>query len=450
MCESREPQPTAEIAKIQVRLRRAEDARDRERISREQAELGLAYFRNRQYPEGLELFDAAYETASELESLDLQVHCLGRKALAYQEAKRLAEAFLIAGDMIEQAEAHKNWGLKCDALAHQAQIQLDSGEPGLALAKLVEARQLAEAVDDPQRVMNLIGMLGNHSLAVASLAQAEAYFEKALGMAQAQGDLPAEVSFLERLGSLYLWMDKPAQAEPLLHRLLAYLEEEQDSAARSSALYNLAQVYDRTGQVEKMFSTAGEGLEICPKKDDELRLAFLKMLVRASFQLGRLTEGMAFARQAIQAASALKDLPGVVELWINLGEASLVAGELAQALEAYQRARQGVAQLGREQDEAHLHGRIGYVLAEMGRPAEAAAHHQKAIQMARQTNLRELEGDQLSLLALAHLDQGELELAARACQEAERIFAEDGQADKLEKTGRLLQQIRQQAEGTAE
>ncbi|MFW5943168.1 MAG: tetratricopeptide repeat protein, partial [Chloroflexota bacterium] len=93
-----------------------------------------------------------------------------------------------------------------------------------------------------------------------------------------------------------------------------------------------------------------------------------------------------------------------VDFLVSLGESYLLSGMPEKAIATYEKARSGAVRLSRRWDEAYLTGRIGVALAEAGRLPEAIEYHERAVALAREREIPELEGEQLSMLALAHLD----------------------------------------------
>jgi tetratricopeptide (TPR) repeat protein len=84
------------------------------------------------------------------------------------------------------------------------------------------------------------------------------------------------------------------------------------------------------------------------------------------------------------------------------------------------------------------------VLAEMGRVDEAVMYHQQAADLARQRSIPDLEGEQLSMLALAALDQQNSEQARDYCQQAIDIFAAAQLNEQAAQARQLLAQINAQ------
>ena len=112
-----------------------------------------------------------------------------------------------------------------------------------------------------------------------------------------------------------------------------------------------------------------------------------------------------------------------------------------QALETYRSALKAAKQLNRFTDEAYLTGRIGVTLAEMGNVDEAITYHNEAIQLARQRDIPELEGEQLSMLAMAYLERQDLGEARKYCQAAIEAYSNLEESGGVDNAHRLLAEI---------
>jgi tetratricopeptide (TPR) repeat protein len=107
----------------------------------------------------------------------------------------------------------------------------------------------------------------------------------------------------------------------------------------------------------------------------------------------------------------------------------------------------GAKQLGRQADEAYLIGRIGFTLAELGRTDEAIAYHEQAVELARQRVIPDLEGQQLSMLAMAYLERQELNKARSYCAAAIQIYTDAKLNAEAENARRLLAEINKDSLG---
>ncbi len=352
------------------------------------------------------MFEEAVHLAAKLEDIEARVQCLGIKVLAFQEIERLSDAFETAGEILQIAEEKSDLGMKCDALASQAQILVDSGEPNLAFDKVKEARRIADGLGDPRRSMNVLGVFGNLHLALSSGKEAKESFVDALELARRLGDRPAECGFLGNIGSILAWHGAHARAAEVFEQVLSMAEALGDGKAERNALLHLTKAHAALENHDKVLELAGRGIESSRDIDNGAASAFYQARIEACYRANRNEDAHIAAANAIELARETKDYHREIDLLLSLGESYLVSGMTIEALDVYQSALDGAKKLSRLKDEATLTGRIGVVLAELGRLDEATTYHERAVGFARERNLPELEGEQLSMLAFVCRDQG--------------------------------------------
>ena len=422
-------------------LREARADEDECQIALTMANLGFALFQVRKYKEGLETFDEALDLAGNQEDPKVQIQILGVKTLAFQENNRLSDAYETTHEIIRLAEKHDEAGIKCDALLSQTQILLDSGEPTLAFEKLNDARQIAQQIDDKRRLMNVLGALGNYSLVVISLNQAQAYFDKALGLARELGDQRAEYGFLGNKGMVLAWQGQSDQAATTLEQVVSFVREQGECEVEVNALRYLMQAYRKLGNDEKILKHAQRGLELLEGSESEVAFTFLEAMILAYYRMNLVEAARQKTSDAIELAQSRGDLKKEFEMRLSLAEACIVSGELEAALETYTQTLELAKRLKHKKDEARLTGRIGFALAEMGRLDEAVPYHQRAVKLARDRDIPDLEGEQLSMLAIAYMDKRELEEAKEYALKAVEVYEAAELVDEAEKARSLISQM---------
>lgn len=411
------------LRQCQEDLKEVRATGDERQMAVAQANLGYALFQVRKFQEGMDQFDGAVGVAVRLADLMLQVRCLGIKTLAFQSIKRLPDAYETAVSIQNLAEVHDNRGIQCDALASQGQILLDSGEPVIALEKIETALEIAKGLDDPRRLMNTLGAMGQYCIAMTSPDKAEIYFNRALVLAREIGDRQAEFGFLGNMGMVLTWQGHNGRAAEAFVQVLAYVQETGDKEAELQAVSQLVSVSEKLGEPEQVLIYAQRGLELAAaNKEDDRLFDFYQAAILACYRLNRIAEAEAFTEQAIAAAKTSKNQEKEVDFLLSLGESTMVFGMPEKALDAYRQARKGAVRLSRQNDTAYLTGRIGVALAELGRVDEAILFHQEAINLAQNRGLPQLEGEQLSMLALAYLEKGDCLEAQTCCQSAVQVF----------------------------
>ncbi|MFO7681058.1 MAG: tetratricopeptide repeat protein [Chloroflexota bacterium] len=406
------------------------------------ANLGFAYFEVRKFQEGMAQFDEAVALAERLEDLMLQVRCLGIKTLAFQAIGRLPDAYETAVSIQHLADTHNHDGIRCDALASQGQILLDSGEPLIALERIQEALTLAEGLDDPRRLMNTLGAMGQYCIAMNSPEKAEVYFARALTLAQEIGDRAAEFGFLGNMGVVLTWQGYNERAVEAFLQVLNFVQGTGDEDAELEATSQIVSVYQKLSKPEQVLTYAPRGIELAAaSKKDEMLFDFYQVSILACYQLNRIEEAEKVTEQAVTAAHAGKKKDKEVDFLLSLGESAMAFGMPEKALAAYKQAREGAIRLSRHYDEAYLTGRMGVALAELGRTDEAILFHKEAVELAQRREISQLEGEQLSMLALAFLDKEERAAARDYCQSAILVFTAAELEDDAAQARKLLAEI---------
>lgn len=416
-------------------------ANDNKSVIAAMLDLGYALIQKREFEDGDAQFAAAIEQAKKIQDLELQVHCMGLKALAYQKIDRWHDAFQTINEILEIAEQHANAGIQCDALTSQGQILVDSGEPMIALEKLKEALKIANELGDKRRQMNALGMLGNQCIAVASLDQAAEYFEKAFQLADDLGDQQAKYGNLGNQASVLAWQRKYREAISGFEQVLDYVHAQGDEKAEIQALRHLAQTHSRLMENEKAAEYAKRGVELCQATADDTILSFYEILIIVYYRQGKVEIARQFNQDAVNLARVQHNQSKELEFLLSLGEAQYLSELTDEALQTYQQALAKAKQLDRKTDEAYLTGRIGIALADLGRLDEAIQHHSQAVELAKVWALPRLEGEQLTMLAMAYDEKGETKMARQHCSLAIQVFTEAGLTGELKNAVQLLKKM---------
>ena len=425
----------------QADLQIAQRKGDKKQIALAMASLGNALFVSRKYTEGLAHFDRAIKLAKDLDDPLLQAQCLGLKTLACQNAERLPEAFKAAQEVEKIADENQDLGMKCDALASRAQILLDSGDEIGSLTMFNESLDIARNIGDKRREMNLLGALGNYSLKIASMDRGEAYFKDAVALAKEVGERESEIGYLGNLASIFAWTERYEPAEAMFLEVLAHLRSRENHAAEVQVIRHLINVYEKQNRHEKVIEFADQGIPLAEIFDEDLLMAFSESLITAHYKLGNTHEAHEATKQTIAFAGSTGKKDKEASFLLSLGESYLVSDQLVKALEIYLTALKALKRRSRLVDVAHVTGRIGIVLAEMGRVDEAIPYHQEAVTLAEKNNLSTLEGEQLTMLGMALHEKGEVAQAKVVWETAVSVFTQAGLTDQVAKVKNLLAEL---------
>lgn len=432
---------TLSVRTCAEQLKEARASGDERKICAAVNTMGHALFRARKYEDGMKHFEQAFESAEKLDDTTLQIHCLAIKTVAFQEIGRLPDAYETAKQIFEIGEKLGDSKIKCDALTSQAQILLDSGEPTMAVDLLRAARQIAGEIGDPRQLMNVLGTFGNLSIAIAESDQAVSYFTKAQSLALELNDREADCGFSNNLGSVLAWQGKHRHALEAFHHSLSFLEEPGDVRAQVGVLLQISRIYLQMEDDENVIEYARRGFALAKDDNKEAGYAFLDALTQAYCRRRDVAAVQQIAEDATAYAKSKKDTGKEIEFKISFGEFFLGIEETEKALALYRDALAMAKDFKRAKDEAYLTGRIALALSELDNLDEAMAYHQQAIELARANGLDALEAEQLSMLAIAHLEKKQIALARASCEAALEKYTSAKSDEGVANAKRLLKQI---------
>ena len=431
------------LAAYQLELANAKESGEKKEESIASVNIGLTYFQQKKPKEGIPYFEEALRIAKDIQDEELQIRVMGAEALAYQIAEQYPNAFKIAQKIQAMGEANGDQGVQIDALATQGQILIDAGDELAALEKFTSAKAMAKEIGDIRRLMNIAGALGNYSLTIAGVEQAKEHFAEAKAMAAEMGDKKSEIGFLGNYAAILAWEKNHSEAASAYKKVYEYLSEGEDEDAQLQALHHLVQNLSKMQDFLETVRYSRIGLDLAQKLEEKAFIfLFIEEQIAAHIQLDQLEDANIATREAVEIARDLKDRDKELELLISLGESSFLAGSNEEALEAYEEAKQEALRLQRHKDHIHLTGRIGVVLAELGRIDEAIPFHREAVELAREKGLREIEGEQLTMLALALTENGQSEEAVDFCNQAIEVFTAAKLMEEADKTRGLLSTIK--------
>lgn len=421
---------------------RARQSGDSRQLSLALIDLGSALFQTRVFDQGVATLDEAEQLAAAVNDLPFLAHCLGLKAAAYQDAGRFHNAYEVIERVVELAQVHDEQGLKCDALITQSQILANSGDPMAALDRMEAARTLANGIDDKRHLMKVFGTLGDIEASRAAFDNAQTDFEIAAAWASKLGDKRAECGYLLNLGTVLNWQGILPQALQVFERVVAIAQEIGERDAELAALQNATQCLHKLNAPERVLPLSRRGILLSLElARHDLAFSFFEATALAHHQLGEHAEALEVLQEAIKYAQSNDDPNDEANMLLHLGESYLAMEQYARALEPFETVSRILRQLGREIDHAYVVGRIGAVLAESGRVDEAIPYHERAIELARQHRITELEAEQLTMLALAYRDQRDLDRAQGCAREAVELFSSIGLETEADRAHQLLAEV---------
>ena len=405
MATGKQKQPGEFLLSCRQALQQARAGGDERHTSLALANLGFALFRLRKFEDGLARFDEAVDMASVLQDVELQAQCLGVKVMAFQDMKRLPDAYKAADEILRLGQAHNNASLQCDALLSQGQILLDSGEPMVASDRLQDARQIALDLGDKRRQMNVLGVLGHIGLAIAASEQAEVYFEQAQSLAVDLEDRQAEIGFLGNRAILMAWRGQHTAAATAFEQVLACAQKTDDQDAEMQALLQLVKAYGELKDDEKVIACAARGLEL--DGDIETLFAFYESQILAYQRANQPEAAQSTLDQAVTLVQSSRDRSMKVELLLKLGELCLALSMPDKGVEIYADGLRYAIPLNRQRDQVHFIQRIGDILVGQANDRQIIARFEPLLPLVREQQDQPSERTLLHYLIKAYAGLGQ-------------------------------------------
>jgi diguanylate cyclase (GGDEF)-like protein len=263
------------------------------------------------------------------------------KAYATFANNDLPGSHMLAWEAEQIANTTDDMALRIRATISSGQSYAEDGNFPAALNKLQAAVQLARGYDKPvQTVMSLnalailYGQIKEYDKGFAALAEATVAAEKT--------NSPGRMSTLK--DTEYGLAIETNQPERGLKALLAGLEYERQIGAErmmATSYVNLADSYLKKNDYPRTLSYANLALESAIKLKEESTQATARINIgQALLGMGRLAEGKRSFEAGMAWYQTSGDKPELQEVMIEYGQALERAGDLAGALKAYHRERE--------------------------------------------------------------------------------------------------------------
>ncbi|MCB0047393.1 MAG: tetratricopeptide repeat protein [Caldilineaceae bacterium] len=348
---------------LNQKLQTARQNADTPQVCLALADLGMALFQRRRYETGLQHFEEAIELSAALPDIELQVHCLNLKMLALQHVPRLPDAYQVAEEILQLGRARQKPDIQCNALTSQGQIMLESGEPVIAIERLQAAQEIAQQLGEKRLLMNVLGVMGHASLAVAAADQAGVYFRRAQSLAEELDDPAASIGFEGNTAIVLIWQGRHPEALPALERVRAFAEEADNQTAEIQALRHLVKTHAHLKNQAEIINYTQRGLTLADPDDAATRFFFLSAQIPALYQEGRLAESKEALTDATQMMQGIKGDQNRLDSWLVLCELYALL-ELPNTADIYLTALDQAISLNRQKEQARLLSRLGELITD--------------------------------------------------------------------------------------
>jgi len=286
-----------------------------------------------------------------------------------------------------------------------------------ALASFGAALKKYEEMKDQSGAARQLQQMGALSLRRLNLPhRAEAYFEKALGLYEAQGDLAGVAGTTVDIGLCRRHVGDFEEAVKRFDSALAAARENKLAPQEARALSELAGTRWFEGNYQEAFQLVTASNEIAVQAEDAFRLNVnYQLLGLIYWELNDFDRAHAELETAMAQARLAEAPLEVASACNNRGIVFRRQGKHLDAINFFLRALQIDRRLGSRWGQGYDHRNIGITLQRMGRYEEAGDHLTKAVE------LSEAIEDAVNLAkALYYL--GELRLAQGRLDEAQPLI----------------------------
>jgi diguanylate cyclase (GGDEF)-like protein len=299
---------------------------------------------------------------------------LAQLCVAYQKVGKQALALATCDELIAFGRARRNNGAIAKGLVRKAYIKYDQNELAVAHALAWEAERFANTTDDVELRVR-VGVSAAESFAEdGNFPHALEKMQATLAYTRQHGAPVHLVIVLNSLARLYRQMHEYDKGfEALAEAMVA--AEKTDSPGRMATLkgteYGLAVESGQLGRALKA-QTAALALE----RQIGAHAMVARSLVNLSdcyLRMRDYAHAASYAHQAIAATTAINDENGLATARVNLGQAYLATGRLAEGKRNFEA---GLASYEKSGDKPELQT----VLAEYGAALERAGDDAGAVQ----------------------------------------------------------------------
>ncbi|MER5772093.1 BTAD domain-containing putative transcriptional regulator [Streptomyces sp. NPDC001985] len=371
------------------------------------------------------LIEAEAETGTEGDACPA-VWILADALRGYFWLRRNAETWIAVATLALRA-AHQGGDVRGQAAAHQSLglATFTKGDLELSRSHFEQAIELARragwGVCESVALSNLAGVSADLGL----LSQAAEYYDQSITINRRLRRTPHQP--LQGLSEVLYGMGRLREAERLCRRALAISRKlsAPDSIARIST--TLALISVDLGELEtahELATASRKGFQAIGNLAGEAEAVCALAMIAAEGG-----DGPAALRSALGAVRLGRTAgrPRLkLEAMLAMGHARYQLGRYERAYEHFRIARRIAEEIG------YLKGRtmallgLGVCAARFGRPLEALCHAGAALALAQESQLRLLEGQAQTVVALAQAYRGDMVAAGRAARQAEAIHMATG------------------------
>jgi CHAT domain-containing protein/Tfp pilus assembly protein PilF len=357
-------------------------------------------------------FEALYEIGSSYWSNGGKDEAL----LTYRKALEVADT---AADRRNQARA----GAALGTVLTQAKTAVDAEN---ARPYLEQSLRLWQELGNPYRQARVLYDLAIGCYFSGKFDEAIASYRKALAVTEPAGALASNI--WNGLGNVYTSRGESLEALGCFDKALRIAKNTKNKGAEAAALTSFGKIYQRRGEPQKAFQNFKEALDINrsePELEKKYAVSVLLQIGSVDLDLGQADDALAEYQEALEASQRYEDSWGIANALWSIGRVELVRERPQDALEHLGKALE-IATQGRILNvQAAVFHEIGVARLKLRQFPEAVKSLESALPLRQKTD-RLGEAQTRQVLGKIYLEQGDFARADSFLRDALTIADEVG------------------------
>ncbi|HKX33440.1 MAG TPA: tetratricopeptide repeat protein [Blastocatellia bacterium] len=288
----------------------------------------------------------------------------------------------ILGLALEVAERSNDESHKAEAIDNIGHVYRSQGNYSQALVQYRKSLKISEAIGNRlavARTLNAIGVVywgqGDYTLALE-------YYQKSLKISEEIGNQPRMARALGNIGNLYQDQGDYSQALEQYQKILKIFEDLNDEANIAGTLGNMGSVYALQGNYAKALEQFQKGLKISEKIGDKPVIAnTLTSIGSVHYHQNNYAQALEQYQKSLKLNEEIGNRATIVITLCNIGNVHAAQGRYAPALEQYQQSLKISQEIGDEAAIAEALGNIGHLHQLQGHYAPALEFYQKSLKI---------------------------------------------------------------------
>lgn len=256
------------------------------------------------------------------------------------------------------------------------------------------------------------------------------YAEKALMFYRKLNDKEGQSSALAYIGEYYLVNGKLDKTKKYYEDSLALIEKMGESREYVNQLNNQATFYsDHLGEFEKAIVSLKKVLKVARRNGyTQIEGAALNNIANVYQRRGNIEKALEYGNLALEITGKVGDKDGIATIMNNIAALNYFLGNPAKSIEMFNESLKIRAQIGDKRGMGICHNNIGYIDEGRGVFESALYHYSQALELRQQIGDKPGEGETLNNLSSYYKQTGDLPKALDYAFKSFAIRKETGES----------------------